>query len=91
MASTLNVSLPDELRAFLDRQTQGDGSYSTPSEYVRDLIRRERERIEVEQIRHSFLQGYRDLAEGRYEEWNVDALIEEFEEEYAQSQKKKKS
>ena len=40
---TMNVSLPDELRAFVDGQVT-DGRYSSTSEYVRELIRRDRDR-----------------------------------------------
>lgn len=40
---TMNVSLPDELRAFVDAQVS-DGNYGSTSEYVRELIRRDHER-----------------------------------------------
>jgi antitoxin ParD1/3/4 len=39
MTSSLHVSLPDEMRAFVDSRTDGRGQFSTPSEYVRALIR----------------------------------------------------
>jgi antitoxin ParD1/3/4 len=41
--STMNVSLPDELRAFVDEQVT-DGRYNSTSEYVRELIRRDQDR-----------------------------------------------
>jgi len=41
--STMNVSLPDELKSYVDEQV-GDGGYGSTSEYVGDLIRRDRER-----------------------------------------------
>lgn len=40
MPSTLNVSLPDELYNFVKAQSDGTGLYSTPSEFVRDVIRK---------------------------------------------------
>jgi antitoxin ParD1/3/4 len=40
---TMNVSLPDELRAFVDGQVE-DGHYGSTSEYVRALIRRDLDR-----------------------------------------------
>ena len=43
MPSNLHVSLPDEMRAFVDLRTNGKKDYATPSEYVRDLIRRDME------------------------------------------------
>ena len=36
--STMNISLPDALKAFVDERVSKDG-YSTSSEYVRELIR----------------------------------------------------
>jgi antitoxin ParD1/3/4 len=65
MSSTLNISLTDELRAFIDRSC-GDGTlYATPSEFVRDLLREKKERIEAEQIRDAILEGYQDAIHGR--------------------------
>ena len=34
----MNISLPDEMRAFVEEQLKS-GGYSTASEYVRELIR----------------------------------------------------
>ena len=39
----MNVSLPDEMRGFVDEQV-GQGGYGSTSEYVRALIRRDQER-----------------------------------------------
>lgn len=65
MSSTLNLSLTDELRAFVDRNC-GDGTlYATPSEFVRDLLREKKERLEAAQIRDAILEGYRDALKGR--------------------------
>ncbi len=41
--ATLNVSLPDQLRAWITEQVE-EGRYSSASDYLRDLIR--------EDIRH---------------------------------------
>ncbi len=43
MSSTLNIQLTNELRQFVDARSSDDDVYSTPSEYVRDLIRRDME------------------------------------------------
>jgi len=65
MASTLNVSLTDELRAFVD-QNCGDGTlYATPSEFVRDVLREKKERLEAARIRDAILEGYQDALAGR--------------------------
>jgi antitoxin ParD1/3/4 len=42
----MNVSLPDELRTFVDEQVDG-GRYGSTSEYVRALIRRDQDRHRV--------------------------------------------
>lgn len=41
--STMNVSLPEELRAYVDAQVEG-GRYGSTSEYVRELIRHDQDR-----------------------------------------------
>lgn len=41
--ATMNVSLPDAMKTWVDAQTH-TGRYSNASDYVRDLIRRDQER-----------------------------------------------
>lgn len=41
--ATMNVSLPDKMKDWVENQTQ-QGRYSNASDYVRDLIRRDQER-----------------------------------------------
>lgn len=65
MANSLNLSLTDELRAFIDSNC-GDGTlYATPSEFVRDLLRQKKLQIEAAQVRDSILAGYEDAIAGR--------------------------
>lgn len=47
--STMNVSLPNELKSYVDEQV-GDGGYGSTSEYVRDLIRRDRDRQHLRRV-----------------------------------------
>lgn len=42
----MNISLPDSLKAFVDEQVTSRG-YGTSSEYVRELIRRDQERVRL--------------------------------------------
>ena len=42
MMATMNVSLPDAMKAWVEGQS-GTGRYSNASDYVRDLIRRDQE------------------------------------------------
>lgn len=41
--ATMNVSLPDQMREWVDEQTRS-GRYGNASDYVRDLIRHDQER-----------------------------------------------
>ena len=41
--ATMNISLPDQLRAFVDQQV-ATGRFANASDYVRDLIRDDQER-----------------------------------------------
>jgi len=51
--STMNVSLPDAMKSFVDEQVAERG-YGTSSEYVRELIRKDQQRL---QLRSMLLQG----------------------------------
>lgn len=51
--STMNISLPEALKAFVDEQVTARG-YSTSSEYVRELIRKDQE---VLRLRSLLLEG----------------------------------
>jgi antitoxin ParD1/3/4 len=51
--STMNISLPDTLKAFADEQVAERG-YGTSSEYVRELIRKDQER---QHLRDLLLEG----------------------------------
>ena len=47
--STMNISLPEALKSFVDEQVSGRG-YGTSSEYVRELIRRDQERHRLRRL-----------------------------------------
>ncbi|MCX7139507.1 MAG: type II toxin-antitoxin system ParD family antitoxin [Proteobacteria bacterium] len=44
--STMNISLPDSLKSFVDDQVSQRG-YGTSSEYVRELIRKDQDRLHL--------------------------------------------
>ncbi|WP_062315736.1 type II toxin-antitoxin system ParD family antitoxin [Demequina maris] len=44
--ATMNVSLPDSLKDFVESQV-AHGGYGTSSEFVRELIRREQDRLRL--------------------------------------------
>lgn len=41
--SSLNISLPEALKDYIEGQVKS-GDWSTPSEYIRELIRQDKER-----------------------------------------------
>lgn len=44
--STMNISLPEALKSFVDEQVSSRG-FGTSSEYVRELIRKDQERLQL--------------------------------------------
>jgi antitoxin ParD1/3/4 len=69
MSERINARLSQPLSEFVGRMVGESGLYETPSEYVRDLIRRDMERREARSesqfAQDAILTGYRDLAAGR--------------------------
>jgi antitoxin ParD1/3/4 len=47
--STMNISLPDALKEFVDEQVSRRG-YGTSSEYVRELIRKDQDRLQLRSL-----------------------------------------
>jgi antitoxin ParD1/3/4 len=45
---TMNISLPDALKDFVDEQVKR--GYGTSSEYVRELIRKDQERLHLREL-----------------------------------------
>ena len=77
--ATMNISLTDDLKQFVDEQV-AEHAYASTSEYLRDLIRKQRD---IAKLRGMLLEGVnsgpatpvddtffaelRDIAEGRAE------------------------
>ena len=51
--ATMNISLPDALKAFVDQQVSLRG-YGTSSEYMRELIRKDQD---IQRLREMLLDG----------------------------------
>ena len=51
--STMNISLPEALKTFVDQQVSARG-YGTSSEYVRELIRKDQD---IQHLRALLLDG----------------------------------
>lgn len=47
--STMNISLPEALKSFVDERVK-QGGYGTSSEYVRELIRKDQDRLQLRSL-----------------------------------------
>lgn len=70
--STMNISLPDSLKTFVDNQVNLRG-YGTSSEYVRELIRKDQDRLH---LRGLLLAGAESPAAGTADAAYFDTLRE---------------
>lgn len=61
--ATMNISLPDELKDFVDAQVSEHG-FGTTSEYLRDLIRKQRD---VAKLRALLLEGAKSEPVGEFD------------------------
>lgn len=50
MTSTLNLSLTDELRDFVNQNSVDGTMFATPSEFVRDMLRQRKLQMEAQQL-----------------------------------------
>ena len=53
---TMNISLTEDLKSFVDGRIKARG-YSSTSEYVRDLVRRDEERAKEERFKALIQEG----------------------------------
>jgi antitoxin ParD1/3/4 len=53
--TSLNISLPQQLKAYVEAQV-AEGEFGTPSEYMRDLIRRDKE-LQREKLEEKLLKA----------------------------------
>ena len=87
--ATMNISLPDNLKSFIDARVSNDG-YGNVSEYVRDLVRQDQKRKEQEESERKYLEqlredvriGLEDLKAGRFTRYDsaedlISDVIEE--------------
>ena len=62
--TSMNVSLPDGLKDYV-KERVAEGTYSTPSDFVRDLIRADMQRRGRQKLEQMLLEG---IASGEGEE-----------------------
>jgi len=68
MSSSLNVSLTDELRRYVNSRASDADVYATPSEYIRDLIRQDMENRHM--VTH-VMNGLDDVKQGRFSDKSI--------------------
>ena len=56
MPSTMTISLPDELKAFVEERARA-GSFASSSEFIRQLVREDQKRAEREKLERMLLEG----------------------------------
>jgi len=56
MVATMNISLPEPLKDHV-RDQVATGNYANPSDYVRALIRADRQRVEEGRLERLLLEG----------------------------------
>ncbi|MGI8772609.1 MAG: ribbon-helix-helix domain-containing protein [Acidobacteriaceae bacterium] len=68
--TSMNISLPTPLKEYVEAKTAAEG-YSTPSEYVRELIRRDKRGREQSDVEGRLLAGMESpLVEAGPDFWN---------------------
>ncbi len=79
--ATMNISLPDSLKQFIDREVDL-GGFSSTSDYVRDLVRqRQREHAE-NHLRELIAEGLASGSAGRVTSQSFDELRMELRRQY---------
>ncbi|MBM2575204.1 type II toxin-antitoxin system ParD family antitoxin [Jannaschia sp. Os4] len=72
--ATMNISLPDSLKAFVEEQA-ASGHYAGTSDYVRDLIRQDAERRRaLDELRSEIQKG---LDSGVAEDFDMETFLAE--------------
>lgn len=59
--TTMNISLPDEMKAFIEAQLTVEG-YASASEYLRALIRDAQKRQAKQELEAKLLEGFQSPA-----------------------------
>ena len=78
--ATMNVSLPDPMKDWVEGQT-ASGRYSNASDYVRDLIRQDKDRqAVVAELQRLVDEGF---ASGPAQSFDMEAFLARKREEYA--------
>lgn len=71
----MNISLTDDLKVFIDARIKARG-YSSASEYMRDLVRRDEERATEDRFKALLEDGMQSESAGDWEDLRKDFLAE---------------
>ncbi len=74
MSSSLNVQLTDELRRYIDMRASDNDVYATPSEYIRDLVRRD---MEDWKIISDIAQGLKEIKNQEFVSESIIDILQE--------------
>jgi antitoxin ParD1/3/4 len=85
--ATMNISLPDSLKEYVKERVEEE-HYSTPSDYVRSLIREDQKQRDEKKLEQMLLEGVRS---GRGMEIGSKEWKEFWEEIHARIQEKTKT
>ncbi len=61
MRNSLNIQLTSELRRYVDERAGDNDVYATPSEFIRDLIRKDR----AQRVVGGIVQGLQEIRHGK--------------------------
>jgi antitoxin ParD1/3/4 len=72
---TMNISLTADLKAFIDSRV-GEGSYSSSSEYVRDLLRKDEQQANEDRFKALIEEGISSESAGEWRELRAAFLAD---------------
>jgi antitoxin ParD1/3/4 len=73
MTTTMNISLPESLKAFVDERVKARG-YGSHSEYLRDLVRKDELEAAKEKLRSLLAEGLSSPPGRAWDEIQADLL-----------------
>ena len=73
MTTTMNISLPESLKAFVDERVKSRG-YGSHSEYLRDLVRKDEVEAAREKFKALLLEGLNSPPGRPWQEFKAEML-----------------
>lgn len=70
---TMNIALPEEMKSFVSTEVK-EGGYNSASEYVRALIREQKQRKEQQKLEQLLLDGLKSGKPGEMSKKDWDAI-----------------